>query len=570
MHRRRRGDRDGGGADVLIRAALLRLLVAAWLCLALPPLAAAQSLPGLKPANASAPAAPRADDPFGRDTPRGLANGLIAALAAQDYERAANYFDLAHVRASTRASYGAAAAKHLQDALDAGGSLLPNIALSDDPAGKDDDGLPPDQERLGALPTSHGGTVPLTATAGTGPNGPVWRISATSLAALADLPAAPERDSLRDRLPSVLTDTMLWGAPLSDWLILLVTAAVFYALVRLVFTLALWLIGRWKPDHENSRAWRLIHAASSPVSLWLAQVLFLQATRSAHIAIVARQIVGRFVGAGLLLALAWFAWRLIDVIADFWGARMARTERHRARSILIFARRTGKIVLFVLAGIWTLDALGINVTTGIAALGLGGLAIALGAQKTVENIVGSVSVIADEPVRVGDFCRVGDVVGTVEDIGIRSTRIRTNERTRVTIPNGNFAALQIENYSLRDRYLFRPTLKLAADTDADGVERALAAIRAVLAEADCLYPDPRATLVNLGDWSIDVELFGWIDVPDFAQSLYLREKLLLELMRRVAAAGVAFALPTRTVQVAAAPGVVEAPRPPDAPGDAPA
>jgi MscS family membrane protein len=240
---------------------------------------------------------------------------------------------------------------------------------------------------------------------------------------------------------------------------------------------------------------------------------------------------------------------------------MERSGRLRARAVLTFARRAVKIALAVVAGIAVLDSFGIDVTTGIAALGLGGLAIALGAQKTVENIVGSVSVIADEPVRVGDFCRVGDVTGTVEDIGIRSTRIRTNERTRVTIPNGNFASMQIENYTLRDRFLFNPVLNIAADLDADGMERVIAAVREALAAADCLFEGARATFTDVGKSSFDIAVFGWIDVPDFTQSLYLREKLLLDIMRRVAAAGGSFAFPTTSVHLDSATALAPLLRP---------
>src|SRR5690606_31249260 len=121
-------------------------------------------------------------------------------------------------------------------------------------------------------------------------------------------------------------------------------------------------------------------------------------------------------------------------------------------------RRSAKVLLLAVAFVAILDTLGFDVTAGIAALGIGGIALALGAQKTIENLVGSISVIADKPVQVGDFCRVGTVTGTIEDIGIRSTRIRTLERTIVTIPNSDFSSQQIENYAPRDRFLFNPRI----------------------------------------------------------------------------------------------------------------
>src|SRR5690606_4171885 len=118
----------------------------------------------------------------------------------------------------------------------------------------------------------------------------------------------------------------------------------------------------------------------------------------------------------------------------------------------LFLRRAAKVAIVVFGTIVVLDTLGFDVTTGLAALGIGGIALALGAQKTVENFVGSVTLIADQPIRVGDFCTVSGVTGTVEQIGMRSTRIRTLCRTGVSIPNGEFSSSKIENYAHRDRF----------------------------------------------------------------------------------------------------------------------
>src|SRR5207248_1522615 len=113
-----------------------------------------------------------------------------------------------------------------------------------------------------------------------------------------------------------------------------------------------------------------------------------------------------------------------------------------------------KMCLFCVADLLTLWYWGYNTSTILAGLGVGGLAIALAAQKTIENLFGGVAVISDRPVFVGDFCRFGDQLGTVEDIGLRSTRIRTLDRTLVTVPNGQFSSITLENFSRRDKMLF--------------------------------------------------------------------------------------------------------------------
>jgi MscS family membrane protein len=491
--------------------------------------------------------APR--DPYGRGSPRGLATGLIRALAAGDYERASQYFNLSTVPAGRRAAVGIEKARQLQDALDAGGSLIQPVQLSSEAVGRIDDQLPGNQERIGSLPSAKGSSeVPLIATAVSREGQTIWLISSASLATLHATPGVGG-SALRDKLPAGLRETSVAGAPLADWLILIAGALFFYVLVRLVCTATITVLRRVHPLKEQGVSCQLLQRASSPLSLWISMLLFLGAIRTLEAAIVARQLASRVAGAIAFAGLAWLVWRMIDVAADLIAARMEHSQRFRARSIIIFMRRAVKLLLLMFAGVQALNILGIDVTTGIAALGLGGLAIALGAQKTVENVVGSVSIVVDEPVRIGDFCRVGDVSGTVEEIGIRSTRIRTNDRTRVTIPNGNLAALQIENFAARDRYLFAPTLRLAYGLDAGGVQRVLEALRAALTEADYLFEGARANFKGFGDSSLDFEIFGWIDVLDGTEAIYLQEKLLLEIMRRIESVGAGLAVPVRAVQI---------------------
>src|SRR5262249_40589574 len=132
-----------------------------------------------------------------------------------------------------------------------------------------------------------------------------------------------------------------------------------------------------------------------------------------------------------------------------------------------------KAVAFVLAVTFTLTNWGFDMTTVLAGLGIGGIAIALAAQKTVENLFGGIAIITDGPVTVGDFCKFGDRVGTVEDIGLRSTRVRTLDRTVVTVPNSEFSGMVLENYSRRDKFWFHPTLNIKKDASAEQVQAIL-------------------------------------------------------------------------------------------------
>src|SRR5581483_11628684 len=178
-----------------------------------------------------------------------------------------------------------------------------------------------------------------------------------------------------------------------------------------------------------------------------------------------------FIAGGASLAM-----RIVDVIFDQVLTRLDTRQRAISYSVISLSSRFIKICVFCLAALWVLTAWGYNTTTILAGLGVGGLAVALAAQKTIENLFGGVAVITDRPVAVGDFCKFGTQVGTVEDVGLRSTRIRTLDRTIVTVPNGEFSTMTLENFSQRDKIWFHTTLNLKRDTSPEQVRNLLRTI----------------------------------------------------------------------------------------------
>jgi MscS family membrane protein len=517
---------------------LHRFLAVLFLVLA-PACVLAQSAPTPAATPAIAP------DPYGRDTPRGAITGLIGALAEKDYERAARFFDLPMQDARVRGG-AAELARRLQVLLDNGGTLQPFGALSNEPGGRIDDDLPPARERVGTLPLGDPPEPILLAQSNVGGR-QLWRLSHETIR---QLMAAPATAAVAEDKP-VETGVAVAGAPVEDWALLLAIAALSFVVLRLLSAGVLMAVRRTMSAPEQNSVYRFLHAALPPLSLFVAVIAFFIWAERLPVAIVARQTLLRYGGVVALIALVWFGLRLVDAIAEVTIARMHRRERRQAISVVTLLRRSAKILLLAVTVVGVLDTFGIDVTTGIAALGIGGIALALGAQKTVENLVGSVTVIADRPVQVGDFCRVGDVVGTVEDVGIRSTRIRTNERTVVTIPNGDFAARQIENFAKRERYLFAPVIGIEY-TSAAKVREAIAIVEQVLADSGKMAEGYRATLAAFGDSSLNIEVFSHIDVTDFTESVRIKQELLLGILERFEAAGVGIAFPTRTVLVKAA------------------
>jgi len=197
------------------------------------------------------------------------------------------------------------------------------------------------------------------------------------------------------------------------------------------------------------------------------------------------------------------------------------------------------------------ETLGVPVAPMLAGLGVGGLAVALAVRPTLENVVGGFVLFADAPVRVGEFCRFGDKLGTIEAIGLRSVRVRGIDRTVITIPNADFSQLELVNFSRRDSILLQATLQLVYETTPDQLRLVLLRLRELLLEHPKVSPEPaRVRFIGYGESSLDVEIFAYVMTRDFNEFLAIQEDLNLRIKDLVEDAGSAFAFPSRTLYVA--------------------
>jgi MscS family membrane protein len=200
----------------------------------------------------------------------------------------------------------------------------------------------------------------------------------------------------------------------------------------------------------------------------------------------------------------------------------------------------------MLTGVGLLHNAGFDVTSLLAGLGIGGIAIALAAQKSLENLFGGITLFLDRPVRIGDLCRFGDRVGTVEEIGLRSTRLRTPDRTLVAIPNSEFANLQLENLGSRDQVWFHPTLCVRSDTRPDQMKRILVELTQMLSHHDGVEPNGVSVrFVGFGPYSLNIELSAYVNTADWSHYLVIAEDLHLHSMEIIerAGSGLAFSAP---------------------------
>ncbi len=251
-----------------------------------------------------------------------------------------------------------------------------------------------------------------------------------------------------------------------------------------------------------------------------------------------------------LVGVGWFLVRLVDVAA--LRVRDAALEKGGVGlGFLPMTVWVAKAVAVVLIGLAAMDVVGINVIAGLGALGIGAAAIAFAAQKTLENLFGTFSIASDRPFEVGDYVSVGQDMGNVENVGFRSTRIRTLGRTLVTVPNGVVAAGRVENYSARDRIMYNPVLRLAYATTVEQLRLVIDELGRLLRSHPKVFQgEQRVRFAALGENSLNVEVWCWVATKKFLEYTEVVEELNFGIVGIVERSGTSFAFPTRALFMA--------------------
>jgi MscS family membrane protein len=487
---------------------------------------------------AAAPAeAWRAPLSYGSDTPRGAMARLMEACRNGEYAKAAEYLNLAGLKRSERARRGPELARHLEIITDRAAWIdLEKLSIERD--GDPGDGLPPLRDSLGTIQTASG-PVELVVERVAEPNGQVvWKVSADTVAVIPELYEEFGWGPLARVLPAPFFELRFLSIRLWQWIGLILLGAAVWLVSRLVrgiiISVVRLVLVRSRGDEAPSA---LAAAIAEPLRLLLGVVLGAVALPFLGLAVPVHRVLMGILKSLAIVALTWLFLRILDEYAQRFERRLDRSRHARAMDTAHLGRRTIKVFVVIVAFIAALQNFGFNVTGLLAGLGVGGLAVALAAQKTVENLFGSISLVADQPVRLGDVCRFGDTVGTVEDIGLRSTRIRTVSRTLVTIPNAQFSTLALENLSLRDRIPVRATLVLAPGTTATAVREVLAKLREHVAKVPKVdAASVRAAFVRLDSQTLEVELFAPVLTTRWEEYTEVREQVLLAALEVVGGA----------------------------------
>jgi MscS family membrane protein len=496
------------------------------------------------------PAAAGEEVGIDRSSPQATMRGYLEACRDGAYERATRYLNLDPVPPDERAERGPVLAAQLKAVLDQ--KLWVDLeSLSSEPAGHQEDGLAVGRDRVGELTTDLGSVgVFVDREVGMGDESE-WRIAARTVSEIPRIAAELGVSPFIAGIPEPLRQIRLFEIALWQWLalallVLLVWAAAWLladGLVRLLRP----VVARSASDFDD----RLLALMLAPLRLILTVALFGLGTLVLQLSIPARDFFRAVEITLVVVGVTWLLLRAVDLGAAVLEERLATEQRDAAGHFVPIGARALKTAVAVMAGLAALDSFGLDVTAVIAGLGVGGIAVALAAQKTLENVFGGITILADQPVRPGEFCRFGDKIGTVEEIGLRSTRVRTLDRTVISVPNAEFSTLQIENFAARDRMRLVLPIGLRYETTPDQLRHVLVGLRALLHRHPRVLPDPlRVRLVGFGDCSLDVELYCYIDTADWDEFLAIREDVFLRVMDVVAESGTGFAFPSQTAYLA--------------------
>ncbi len=508
----------------------------------------ASAQPGV-PDSSLIPAKPEApQDVLGRTTPRGTVLGFLLAAREGDYEVAAQYLNT-RLRGKAAADLAHQLSTVLDSRLPAG---LGRAQLSDRPEGGSPYLTKPGQNLIGTINSDDGNVDVTVERVDRGRDGVLWLFSRDTLSAVPRLYEENDTIPIKDVLPKFLVATRIAQIPLYGWLTVFPGIPLVYLFIALLNRLLSPLAGRVLRRVRKRKDLTNPEILPIPVRL-----LFLALTIRWALSRVALPLLGRefWTRTAAVITIAACVWMLIclnGVGEGFLRRRLKRLDRGDAAESVLRIGRRAIDGIFIFAGMLIgFRYFGVNLTAALAGVGVGGIAIALAAQKTLENVIGGISVIFDRTVRVGDLLSVGDKRGFVEHIGLRSTRIRTLDRTVVSIPNGQLANVSLENISIRDKFWFHHTLGLRGETTAPMLREILDRAESLLAQDPRVESGSvRVRFLGFGTSSLDVEIFAYVFASDWGSFLGTQQGLLLDVMEIVQAAGSRLAYPSQTLYLA--------------------
>lgn len=463
--------------------------------------------------------------------------GFLRFAEQGNYPAAAEYLDLRNLPAHVREPGGPELARQLYVVL-ARKARIDFASLSDDPRGSPESGVPDYRELLTRIEYDKDIVSIFLQRVPDGEGASIWKISNASIAYVPDLYKkygyGPTVEFVRELFPN---KTFL-GAEIFKWVI---------AIVASLLAVTVWyfasypLVKRFMHTREGDKV-RIDAYLHKPVA---AVIFFTTAYAIIHHLGTAVSTQGHArANTVIIVVLVWLIYATADLIRDIYVDHLKKRGRDSALMLIRPVLATFKLIVGVLAFVTWLDNVGINITALLAGLGVGGLAVALVLQKPLEDILGALSLYTQQPVTVGQFCTSGDTKGTIEEIGIRTTKIRTIQQTLVAIPNAVMARASIENISERPQILHRQIIRIAVHTPHSKLRSLLVKLRDILNRNPHVNQgNHRVRLIGFAEFSIDIEVFAFILTTDWPQFLEFAENINLAMIHVLEEDKVELALP---------------------------
>ena len=483
-------------------------------------------------------------DEFDRGVPRSALEGFLVASRDGDYERAAHYLDLRNLPRGLEKSQGPDLARQLKIVLDRALWLHPE-EVSSDPKGQAEEGLPAYRDSLGRIETPEKNVDILLQHVPRKDGVFVWKFSNRTVAQIPLLYQHYGYGPWEESLSRIFPDIVFLGWQAWQWVAFLVLLGVAY-LASMVLT---WGVGALVRRKGTDMSHRLALFITGPARLLLWLLLVKVAVHFIGLSVTMRRV--EQAGTLLTIAVAWFAARVVDLIVDWIAERIAQSGQASAPVLFRPLKTALKIVIIIAAALVWLDNIGFEVTTLLAGLGVGGLAVALACQDTLKNLIGSIMILLDKPYQVGQRILVKGHDGVVEEIGLRSTRLRLLTGHQTTIPNDEMARADIENIGRRPHIRRLTNIAITYDTPLDRVKKAVSIIQEVLDDHEGMDPEfpPRVYFDEFNPSSLNLLVIYWYHPADYWGFLEFSQRVNLQIMERFEEEGIQFALPAMTTHL---------------------
>jgi len=255
----------------------------------------------------------------------------------------------------------------------------------------------------------------------------------------------------------------------------------------------------------------------------------------------------------LSISLVLIAMRLVDVLTGLWKAKADETDTKMDDQLIPLANRGSKVIVAALGILFVLQNLGVDVTSLLAGVTISGLAIALAAKDTVENLFGSAMIFIDRPFQIGDTIDVGGTIGTVEEVGFRSTRLRTPLDSLVSVPNAKIANAQVDNLGVRSKRRLRITLGFTYDATREQLEAFINQVRALFEAHELVDEGYEVHFTNFGDSALEVMLHAFLLVDGWGGELTAKQEIYMKVWGIAEDLGLSFAFPSQSLYVETLP-----------------